>query len=275
MKNNITFILFTYNEEKRIEYAVRNFVNYGQVILLDGGSTDRTQEIAESLGATFLVRPPVNLPFVENQPNLDFIKQNISTEYIYWGYVDNIAPKSLVEKLIKIANEKFYKRVTIPMITYLWGQTKYPVQHSHIAAFFHKDAIDFRDNTIHHFGRFLGTTQEDLTLPNQPEFRIHHFSTYNEEKFVRGYMRYGETEAKQKFENGERFSVIKLFAAMLRYCWIYRNSIKNPKLGTLIMLNMAFGRLMTYTLLYEYENDISLDNIENSYAEAKEKILNA
>ena len=50
-KNNITFVIFTYNEEKRIEYPIRNFINYGNVIIIDNFSTDKTKEIAEKLWA--------------------------------------------------------------------------------------------------------------------------------------------------------------------------------------------------------------------------------
>jgi len=85
-------------------------------------------------------------------------------------------------------------------------------------------------------------------------------------------MRYAEEEARVKFEKGERFSTLKMISAMLRYMWIYRRSLKSPRLGLLIMLNMAFGRLMTYTRLYELENDITLETIENNYSRKKEKI---
>ena len=64
--SNITFAIFTYNEE-RISYAVRNFIKYGDVIILDAGSTDKTREISEKLGASFFTRPKSNQPHVENK----------------------------------------------------------------------------------------------------------------------------------------------------------------------------------------------------------------
>jgi glycosyltransferase involved in cell wall biosynthesis len=48
-KNNITFVLFAYNEEKRIEYPIRNFIKYGEVIVIDNFSTDKTKKVAEQL----------------------------------------------------------------------------------------------------------------------------------------------------------------------------------------------------------------------------------
>lgn len=271
---HITFILFTYNEEKRIRYAVENFRAYGKVILLDGGSTDRTQEIAEDLGAVFLLRPPSTSAAVETAENLSFIKKHISTDWIYWGYCDNTAPQTLVKEMCRIAGENRFKKVNLPLFTYLWGEVNHVAQKSYLPALFHVDYIDFKNNPIHNFGTFLGKDDEILTLPSRPALALKHFSTYNVAKYVAGYMRYGEEEARQKFERGERFSTLKLFAAMLRYLWIYRHAFRSPRLGTLIMFNMAFGRLMTYTRLYEYENNITLDSIEKKYSLEKERILN-
>jgi hypothetical protein len=175
--------------------------------------------------------------------------------------------------MVRIASENHFKKVNLPLFTYLWGETGHVSQKSHLAALFHKDYIDFDNNQIHSFGKFLGRDDEVLTLLSTPDFALRHFSTYNVAKYVAGYMRYGEEEARQKFERGERFSLVKLFAAMMRYLWIYRRSLRSPRLGILIMLNMAFGRLMTYTRLYEYEHDITLDSIEDNYSRKKKQIL--
>jgi glycosyltransferase involved in cell wall biosynthesis len=48
-KNNITFVIFAFNEEKRIAYSIRNFINYGEVVVIDNFSSDRTVEISEGL----------------------------------------------------------------------------------------------------------------------------------------------------------------------------------------------------------------------------------
>lgn len=274
MKSNISFILFTYNEEKRISYAVKNFINYGRVIILDGGSNDKTKEISESLGAEFFVRPVSKKIHGETQENLNFVKNIIKTDWIYWGYTDNIAPKELVEKMVEISNQDKVKLVNLPLYTYLWGNTENYIQKSYAPFFFHKDFVDFTNNYTHGFGKFLGDDNQKIFLENKEEYAIKHFSTYSIHKFVLNHLRYAEDEALEKYERGEKFSLIKTLAAMIRYILIYgKEGYKYGILGILIVLNYAFFRLMTYTKLYELENNIDLNTIEDNYSKVKEKIL--
>jgi glycosyltransferase involved in cell wall biosynthesis len=269
----ITFILFTYNEEKRIAFAIKNLIGYGPVILMDGGSTDGTQKIAESMGAVFVSRPPSSKANVETEENFIFIKKIIKTNWIYWGYVDNIAPKTLLEKMIELAQEDTYKKILIPIQTYLWGNTKHVILKSHAPMLFHKDFTTFIGNYIHGMGKFTGTKDQVLTLPNIEKYALKHFSTYNINKFVAGHMRYAEAEALEKFKAGKKFSTLRMILAMFRYWWIYRRCLKLGSLGLIILLDYSFFRVMSYAKLYELENNIDLTTIEESYSLAKQKIL--
>lgn len=271
--SNITFVLFTYNEEKRIAYAVKNLIKYGDVILMDGGSNDKTQEIAERLGAKFYLRPPTDKVFSENQEWFEFIKSKINTDWIYWGYVDNIAPKGLLEKLTEISTQDKIKMVLVPLYTYLWGDTRHYAHKGYSPFFYHKDFMDYKNNYIHGMGQFTGAKDQILKLPNKEKYALKHFSTYSINKFVNNYLRYEEAEAAGKFKAGKKFSLFKMLAAMVRYSWIYRRSLRSGALGIIIIMAYNFFRLMSYAKLYELENDINLESIEKNYSEAKEKML--
>lgn len=274
MESNITFVLFTRNEEKRLIYPLKNFANYGSIIILDGGSTDNTKAVAESMGAQFLTRPNITSANVENVENFEFIKQHIKTDWIYWGYVDNLAPKTLLEKMVEIAKDNKYKKVNIPLYTHLWGNTKNYAHKSYAPFLFHKDYIDFTNNHIHGLGKFLGKKSEILFLPNKEVYALKHFSTYNLNKFILGHLRYAEQEAEEKFAKGTPFQTWKLFGAIIRYTWIYgRYCYKNGILGLLIVLNYISFRIMAYTKLYELHHGITLEKIEDTYSQKKEELL--
>jgi glycosyltransferase involved in cell wall biosynthesis len=52
----ISAVVMTYNEEKNIKSLMRNLKDCDEVIIADDGSTDRTRELAEKMGAKVYVR---------------------------------------------------------------------------------------------------------------------------------------------------------------------------------------------------------------------------
>lgn len=275
MKGNISFVICVYNEEKRIGSVIKNFINYGEVVVLDDGSTDNTKAITESLGAKFYIRPKSDKVFLENQEMYDFIKTVVKTDWIYWGFADNLMPRQLLEKLVELSHQKIIKYVYLPIHTFLWGNVKSPILKGAYPNFFMKDMVDFSLNKIHGLGRFLGNKEEILRLPDKKEFAIRHYSLYDLNKFVVGHLRYANAEAQQKFSDGNKFSAFYLVGGMLRYFFMYfKRGFRTGSSGLIVSLCNMFFRFMVYARLYELENNITLDNIEASYLEDKLKLLN-
>jgi glycosyltransferase involved in cell wall biosynthesis len=253
-------------------YAINNFRKYGDIIVMDGGSTDKTQEICEKFGIGFYRRPskPVK---PETTENFEFIKSKIKTDWVYWGFVDNIAPLSLITKMVEISRQDKIKMVSIPLHTYLWGDTSHVALKSYVPFFFHKDFADLSDPHLHSMAKFTGRPEQFLTLPDKEENALRHFSTYNISRFVSVHMHYGEVEANDKFREGQKFSVGAMLRGMVGYGWIFKRNFKNGALGLIIIFSYIFYRLMHYARLYELEKGITLELIESNYGAAKEELL--
>ena len=273
-QSNITFVLFSFNEEKRIEYVIRNLIPYGQVLILDDGSTDETLAIAEKLGARIVRRPASTLNYTENQVMLDFAKIHINTKWIYWSYVDNLLPKTLLEKMREISLQDKYKIVQLPIFTYLWGETRNEVIRAAYSNFFHRDYVDFTGNRMHGLGKFLGKPDEILKLPWKKAYAIRHFSLYDLNKFIIAHLNYAQKEAEEKFKEGRKFSLIYLLGSPLKYFWLfYKRGWRLGVKGLYIALLYSSFRLMVAVKLYELENNLSLETIEQSFAEEKQKLV--
>lgn len=274
MNKNITFLIFTLNEEARIEYAVKNFITYGDVLVMDGGSTDRTKEIAEALGARFIVRPPIKTVFGETPEMLDFVKKHITTDWIYWGMCDQMMPKQLLDKLSEIVADGRYKYVYLPFHTYLWGDIQNVMLKGSYPIFFHKEHVDFTGNKIHGLGKFIGNPDQILRLPDCEQYAVRHYSLYDMHKFVVGHLNYGEVEAMQKFEEGKKFSLYYLLGGMVRYFFMYyKLAWRSGTRGLIASLLNAFFRCMVYSKVYELEQGITLESIEENYRKDKIKLL--
>jgi len=271
--SNITFVIFTYNEEKRIEYVIRNLIAYGEVLILDGGSTDRTQEISESLNARFVLRPKSLGEHVETGEMYEFVKSVVKTDWIYWGCADHMLPKTLLEKMKELSIQSEIKYVYMPIYTYLWGDVKNIVIKGSYPSFFIKEFVDFSENIIHGKGRFLGNESEILKLQDKHQFAVRHYSTYDQSKFIGRHLIYAKEEAMQKIKDGKRFSLIRMLAAMGGYFFMFIRNIRHGILGVFTLINYVFYRFMTYSVFYKMEHSITADSVEKKYSEDKEKVL--
>lgn len=274
MKGKISFVVFTYNEEKRIKNVIENLINYGEVLILDDGSTDNTKKISEELGVKYFVRPKTGQHNVENQETFDFIKSVAENDWIFWGFADYILPKQLLEKMVEISFQDIKKYVYIPIYTYLLGVTNKLMSKGCYPNFFRNEVVDFSNNHIHGMGKYLGKQDEIIYLQDKEENAIRHFSLYNLDKFIGNHWRYAQIEALQKFEAGKKFSLVYMLGAMLRYfVMYYKHGYKCGVRGLIIALEYTFFRFTVYVRLYEIENGITLESIENQYKKEKIKLL--
>ena len=243
--------------------------------MLDDGSTDRTQEIAERCGARFVRRPIDKVsPLAETQLMLDFAKSLITTDWIFWGYVDIFLPKTLLDKMAEISKQELYKYVYVPIDTYLWGEIKHPVIRAAYPSFFHKDYADFKGNRLHSMGKFIGRPAQVLRLPWQAQYAMRHYSLYDLEKFVSKHLNYANVEAQDKFSHGAKFSPAYMLGSMGRYFYLfYKRGWRAGVRGLYAALLYSFFRLMVAVRLYELEHGLNLEAIEAEFTIAKKQIV--
>ena len=269
--HNITFVVFTYNEARRIEYVLRCFQPFGKIVLLDDGSTDGTGEIARKYGAEVCRRPPCD--FGEDEAMAKFALAQVKTEWVYWAYTDEILPKPLLKKLQEVAGGERYKLVNIPRKNLHYGLPGlYLASGFRSPRFFKKGYVDFTGNKIHEMGRFLGRPEEVLDLPVKDEYSIHHCSTYDIKKFEINHSGYSDVESR----TGGRFNPIKLLCYpvyfFLRY-YVLKGGWRYGWGGFLYVMQYCFFYFNIQAKIWERENEVTLESIEKTYDGVKEKLL--
>ena len=92
----LTVIILTKNEERNIEAAIESAAFADEILLIDSGSTDRTQELAEKMGARFIKHPmdedgfAGQRNFALTQTDADWVFYLDADERIIPEAVDNI-----------------------------------------------------------------------------------------------------------------------------------------------------------------------------------------
>lgn len=269
--HKITFLVFTYNEERRIEYVLRCFRPFGDIVLLDGGSTDRTAEIAGKHGGRVVLRPPTD--YGEEEAMARFALDQVRTDWVYWAYADEILPRKLLRKLEEISRQDRYKIVNIPRKNLHYGMEGLNLaSRFRSPRFFRKGYVDFSGNRIHGMGRFTGRPDEALDLPFRDELSIHHCSTYDIRKFEQSHSAYSDTEVR----GGVRFSPLRLLLHppyyFLRY-YLMGGEWRNGWAGLIMTMQYCFFHFNVQAKAWERDRGITLESIERNYDAVKERLL--
>lgn len=275
MEHNITFVLFAYNEERRIQYVLRNLQPYGHILVVDNMSTDRTVEISKSFGADVFSRKN-DLGWGESEDEVARVLSKVKTNWVYWGSVDELCPRELLEKFVEVSSEDKYQIVYARRKNINYGIEKMVLDVPFQVRLFRRGSIDFKGNTIHNFGRIVCKPEEILRLPKTDKYSVYHFSTYDLGKFELNHHTYSGIEAKQKIDKGKKFSLMRLiiFPAVVFFKFYILNGVWRFGVAGLIMcMEYLFFRFNVAAKMWEIENGVNLESIEKKYDAMKEKLL--
>lgn len=232
MENNhlITFVVFTYNEERRIENVIKNFMNFGKVLIADDGSTDKTIEIAKQYGCDIYRRDNFGYGYVENQPLVDRLYEIVDTEWIYWAFADEMLTADSLKEIMRIIKENKYEIINIDRKNYFMGRFCYDMFHSRTNKCFKKGTIDFSDNKIHGFGKSVVDPNKIYALPDK--YYVHHFISNNVSSYINVINRYTEEESGRGCKSSFSFLVLGIslfFRFLLKHYLLgkgYRSGIE-------------------------------------------------
>jgi glycosyltransferase involved in cell wall biosynthesis len=276
MNSQITFLVFTFNEERRLEHYLKCIQGWGRIVIIDNYSTDKTREIASRY--TENIHTFRNPGYIENKETMDFALSKVTGKWAYLGYVDELLPKPLLQRLVEIAKDERYRIIKIYRKNFMYGQEIFNYGKHHMRMFV-PGAVDFTGNIVHKLGQFLVPTHQIHEIPASEDTSLWHFSSYNTSRLELAHNRYADLEAKQRHEMlNQRFSGIRALWKLIFYffsTYLGLGGFRGGWPGFFISLQIAYFRLSIEARLWEYDNDVSLEKIERFYDEVKLKLLKA
>lgn len=272
-KSLITFFIFTFNEAHRIEYPIKNFLPYGDVVVVDNYSTDTTSALAASLGARVIKYK--NNGVVETVAETEYLFKKIKTDWVFWGFADIMVPNTCLDKYIEIIQTKKYKAVIQKKKTFLFD-TKHEYLPSYATVnLFKKDSLDFSNDMVHQMGRFQKEVKADeiYYMPPLDEYSIYHYSTHTISDMLRQFFNYHGVHAEQisKKHLGRRLLLAPSFYFFYNY--FFAGAFRYGIQGFLVAVLYAIYQFMVYARAYEISNHINRVTIEEKFQKGKEFLL--
>jgi len=268
--NRITFVLFTFNEEKRIERAILNFVPFGRILVVDNESTDATREIAQRHGCEILVNK--NPGWVEDEITVSRVKAAVTTEWIYWAFADEMIEADAVEAIFSAIESGRYDIVNVARKNYYYGQFCYDLFADRMNRVFKKDAIDFTGNKIHCFGQVVPGSRI-CTIPGN--HFVHHFISNTAKAYLHVMDRYTDTES---MEERVAPSLTRLLLSGCKTVLLnvfVRRGYQGGMPAYFLVANMIYYRWLSGMKLYERKQGLDRTVIESKNDSVRDRILEA
>ncbi len=205
----ISAVIIAGNEEQKIRDAIRSVDWADEVLVIDSESTDRTREIAESLGARVIVRPWPGFS-AQKQFGVD----SAANDWIFSLDSDERVSDDLKREIIEVkerSGDSVEQGYRIPRLSYYLGRQ---IRHSGWYPDWQLRLFDRRHGKwngalIHESvqmndGAKIGKLKGDI-LHFSVENALHHHRMIGE--------RYAPMAARQMFERGKRTSKLKILTA--------------------------------------------------------------
>lgn len=270
---NITFMIFTFNEERRLEYILRCVQQYGDIVVIDNFSSDNTLKIAQNY--TDKVFQFKNPGYIENEETMSFALSKANTEWVYLTYVDELLPHALLAELQRLSTQGQYDIIEIYRKNFMYGQEVYNYGKHHLRMF-KPGSVDFKGNVVHKMGKYLVPRSRVHKIDATDQTSIWHFSSYNSGKLEMVHNRYANLEALQLHQAGKKFAGFRALFKLIFYFWgtyLGLGGIRGGWPGLFVSIQIAYFKFSIEARLWEYDNNRSLEEIEAKYDKIKETLL--
>ena len=255
----ISAVIIAHNEEKKIARAVSSVLWADEILLIDSGSTDRTREIAENLGAKII-----------EQSWLGFSKQkqlavdSAAHDWIFSLDADEEVSEQLKNEIsrLKTLDEKDladgyrFSRLSFYMNRAVKHGGWYPDWQ---LRFFNRRKGSWKDVVIHESVEMNSGAKIEKIRRD-----IHHYSIENAAHHQRMIgERYAPLAARQMFENGRRTTPLKIIIAgttTFIQTYFLKAGFLDGFAGFCIAYFAAHHTFLKYLLLLEMQNDTHKSN---------------
>jgi len=276
MNKNITAIVFTRNEERRISAIYQNLKDFCELIVFDGGSSDGTQRFCLENGIKFVTRPEDKTIMRLN--TLAWVYENTPTDYVIHVYGAHFYPKQLLGQFEQVANKNKKSAVFHDVVTYRYGDVVHRPLFRRISSacvFYKKSIINFEESKIHDELAIAFDATTMIRLPGRDDLSLHLFQDEDCESYTKKTINYQALEARQRFASGERMSGVKLvLGPIARFLYRYFRTgsfTKGSKGLVYSVLNLIYDFNVSI-ILWELTNQLTFDDAIKKNAEKKAQL---
>lgn len=264
---SISAFIPVFNEEKRIETALKTIQWCDEIILLDKQSSDRTREIAEALHAKVFKMPNSSS---YDSSEFEYLLNHCSSEWVLLFTASDVIHPELAREIKKLTSDKDfpYDVIYVPLRRYVLGlETKRSPWYSENAPMVvRKSVIRINKTGVHNALVFDSTRHYKMKKSN--EYCMYHLTHETVDKMMDRHTRYWRGEGQSATGEGMKAE----FLAVLKAIWRTYVARKVFLMGWKgMMLGFAYMSYVMMSFVYRWEHKYS--EAANTYKNIRKRIL--
>jgi len=206
VNTNITAMILTFNEERRLPYIYENLKGFCKIIVFDGGSTDGTLDYCKANNIKVVPRPKEGS--VEKRvEGLFWAISKVQTEYVLHVICSHFYPKELLNCFSDIANDNKLSAVYHDVVIYRYGVVVHKPLLRRVSSacnFYKRNVVNFEKSKIHDEMAIQFDENSMVRLDGTDELSLHLFQDEDCQSYAIKTLGYATTEANQRFNAGQR-----------------------------------------------------------------------
>lgn len=246
---HLSAYIVTLNEQERLGRTLEALCQVAdEIIIVDSGSTDKTEEIAQKYGARFMFHPWKNISAQKH-----FAQEQCQNEWVLSLDADEVLSPALMEEIKKIKENPeadAYRMRIGDMFPGFKKPRKWTRKYNLVRLYNRHKATMPDDLTHDRVVRFDGCRVEQL------KNEIYHYSYLSLSQTWYKYNMYTDELVKTALATGKNYSKIRLITEFpyqfFRYYFV-RRYIFNGTWGLVMAMTLAYFRFLKISKFFEYK----------------------
>ena len=240
----LAIIILTRNEETNIEAAIDSAAFADEILVIDSGSTDRTQELAEKMGARFIMHPMDDDGFAGQR---NFALTNTDADWVFYLDADERVTEDAKNEIKQLVDKNMQVVYKVKRVNIVFGQPMKYGEHrpDWCMRLFPRQAVHW-DGVVHE-SPYTSLPVERL------RFVLHHYTYTDWQRYFEKFNQYTTLMAMRMYEQGKQATFMDILIhpvfAFFRF-YILRLGLLDGKQGLIFALNHYFYTMTKYVKLY-------------------------
>lgn len=247
---SISVVIMANNEEEFIERCIKSSMWADEILVVDSGSTDRTKEIAASLGATVYEQKWLGSFGAQRHKAIELAKN----DWIFWLESDEIISEELKNSIRALTTKKMSDEVgySVRRLGDFYGilLPNLRIRNKRLLRFFNRRYANYKPTANPHMQIKLA----GRIIPLDGD--LIHWRAFAMNGYIDSANKLADIEAKILYERGIRASGLKIFLIpVLRFLWTYCicAEFRLGSRGLVHSMLEATREFIRYTKLWELE----------------------